>query len=347
MIGCATQESTPPPGQSATSLLPFAPATSSCLSRATLVPLMSPQTSGRPGRKPVLSTARGSKLGPFGLSEWALLSGVALIWGSSFLLIEIGLESLEPPTITWVRVTLGFLVLTAFPVARRRVDRSDYGRIGLVGITWVGIPFLMFPIAQQHIDSSLAGMLNAMVPIFSTSIAIVLMRSLPRLRQAAGITLGFIGAVSIGLPAARESAAGAWGVFLIVIATLFYGLSLNLAVPLQQRYGAPAVMMRAIGLGAIVTAPFGLAGLAGSEWNTGPLLAVIVLGVINTGAAFVIMTAFVGRVGPTRGGVAVYCIPIVAMVLGVAFRSEIILTLQWVGTGVVLLGAWLASRREY
>ncbi len=303
-------------------------------------------TSPRSARRPLFSTAQGSQLGPFRLVEWALLSGVGLIWGSSFLLIEIGLESLAPPTITWVRVTLGFLVLTAFPAARRSVERADYRRIALLGITWVFVPFLMFPIAQQHIDSALAGMLNAMVPIFSTSIAIVLMRSLPRLRPAVGIVLGFAGAISIGLPAARDSPAAAWGVFLLVLATLFYGLSLNLAVPLQQRYGAPVVMMRAIGVAAVATAPFGLAGLADSQWSLGPVLAVIVLGVINTGAAFVIMTAFLGRVGPTRGGAAVYLIPIVAMVLGVAFRSEVILPLQWAGTGVVLFGAWLTSRRD-
>ena len=294
----------------------------------------------------MLFTARGSRLGSFGLLEWVLLSGVALIWGSSFLLIEIGLESLEPPTITWVRVTLGFLVLTVIPAARRPVDRADYPRIVLLGFTWVVVPFLMFPIAQQHIDSALAGMLNATVPIFSTSTAILLMRSLPRLRQAAGIALGFAGAVSIGLPAVRGSSAAAWGVSLVVLATLFYGISLNLAVPLQQRYGAPAVMMRAIGVAAVATAPFGLTGLAGSQWSTGPVLAVIVLGVINTGAAFVIMAAFVGRVGATRGGVAIYFTPLVAMVLGVAFRSEVILPLQWAGTAVVLFGAWLTSRRE-
>ena len=55
------------------------------------------QASRMPGRRRVLSTAQGSKLGPFGLVEWALLSGVALIWGSSFLLTEIGLESVAPP----------------------------------------------------------------------------------------------------------------------------------------------------------------------------------------------------------------------------------------------------------
>ncbi len=294
----------------------------------------------------MLSTTQGSQLGPFGLLEWALLTGVAVIWGSSYLLIEIGLESLAPPTITWLRVTLGFLVLAALPVARKRVERSDYPRVVLLGFTWVAVPFLLFPIALQHIDSALAGMLNALVPIFSTSIAIVLMRSLPRLRNAVGIVLGFAGAIIISIPAIRESTAGAWGVLLVVLATFLYGVSLNQAVPLQQRYGAHAVMVRAIGVGAVATAPFGLAGLADSHWSIGPVLAVIVLGVLHTGAAFVIMTAFVGRVGPTRGGVAVYFIPIVAMVLGVTFRSEVVLPIQWAATGVVLFGAWLTSRRE-
>jgi len=307
---------------------------------------LSSQPSRSSGRRPLSFTTRGSQLGPFGLVEWALLAGVALIWGSSYLLIEIGLESLAPPTIGWVRVTLGFLVLVAVPVARRRVERSDYPRVVILGFTWVTVPFLLFPIAQQHIDSALAGMLNALVPIFSTTIAIVLMRSIPRLRIVAGIAIGMAGAIIISFPAVRDSTVGAWGVFLVVLATFLYGISLNLAVPLQQRYGAPAVMMRAIGVAAVATAPFGLAGLAGSDWRIGPALAVVALGVVNTGVAFVIMASFVGRVGPTRGGVAIYFLPIVAIVLGVAFRSEVVLPVQWAGTGVVLFGAWLASRRE-
>ena len=181
--------------------------------------------------------------------EWALLTGVALIWGSSYLLIEIGLEALAPTAISWVRVTLGFLVLVAVPVARRRIERRDYPRVVILGFTWVAVPFLLFPIAQQHIDSALAGMLNALVPIFSTCTAIVLMRSLPRRRIAVGIILGFAGAIVISVPAIRGSTVGAWGVFLVVLATFLYGISINLAVPLQQRYGAPAVMMRAIGWG--------------------------------------------------------------------------------------------------
>ena len=158
--------------------------------------------------------------------------------------------------------------------------------------------------------------------------------------------LGLAGTVTVGLPAAYGSSAAAWGVLLVVVATLFYGVAMNLAVPLQQRYGAPALMMRALGVAAVATTPFGLTGLAGSRWSIGPVVAVTVLGVINTGAAFVIMAALVGRVGATRSGVAVYFIPVVAMMLGMAFNSEVILPLQWAGIAVVLFGAWLTSRRE-
>ena len=72
-----------------------------------------------------------------------------------------------------------------------------------------------------------------------------------------------------------------------------------------------------------------------------------VLGVVNTGMAYVIMASLVGRVGPTRGSVSINFLPIVAMVLGVVFRDEIILPIQIAGTGLVLVGAWLTSRREY
>ena len=295
---------------------------------------------------PVFSTAEGSRSGPFGLVGWALFVGVALIWGSSYLLIDISLETLAPMAITWVRAALGFVVLVAFPIARCPVDRADWWRIAVLGMTWVTVPFILVPIALQHIDSALAGMLNAPIPIYSAVIAAVLLRRLPRLRQTVGIALGLVGAISISFPAVRDSASGFWGVLLVVIATLLYGLSMNVAVPLQQRYGAPAVVMRALAVSAVVTMPLGMIGLADSGWNSGSIVAVTVLGILNTGIAFVIMASFVGRVGSTRGSVPVYFLPIVAMVLGVMFREEIVLPLQLAGTGLVLLGALLISRRE-
>lgn len=270
---------------------------------------------------------------------------MALIWGSSYLFIDISLEALDPLAVSWVRAALGLAVLSAFPSARRPVDRADWWRIVVLGVTWTTVPFLLFPIALQHIDSALAGMLNAPIPIYSATIAAVLLRRLPRLRQTVGIAIGLVGAVGIGIPAVGDSASAPWGVLLVVMATLMYGLSINLAVPLQNRYGAPAVMMRALAVTSVVLVPFGMAGVAGSAWVLGPVAAVSVLGIVNTGVAYGIMASLVGRVGPTRGSVSIYLLPIVAMALGVVFRDEIVLPVQVAGTGLVLLGAWLTSRR--
>lgn len=301
---------------------------------------------GRSIRTPILSTSVGTRRGSFGWLEWLLLAGVALIWGSSYLLIDIGLEALAPPLITWMRVTLGFAVLIGFPAARRPVDRTDWHRVIVLALVWTTFPFLLSPVSQQHIDSALAGMINALIPIVAAAIGMVFLRTLPGVRQAGGLVLGLVGAVSLGLPAASESAAAAWGILLALVAALFYGLALNLAIPLQQRYGAPALLMRVLGVSAILVAPFGMVGVADSTWELGPVVAVIVLGVVNTGAGFVLMVLFAGRVGPTRGGVAIYFLPIVAILLGVTFRSEVVLPIQWAGTGLVLLGAFLISRRE-
>ena len=257
---------------------------------------------GRSGRTPIFSTAVGTQRGPFGWLEWLLLAGVALIWGSSYLLIDIGLDALAPPVITWIRVTLGFAVLIGFPAARRPIDRTDWPRITVVAIVWTTFPFLLSPISQQHIDSALAGMINALIPIFAACIGMAFLRTLPGIRQTVGLLLGLAGAISLGLPAASGSPAAAWGILLAVVAAVFYGLGLNLTIPLQQRYGATAMLMRVLGVSAVATAPFGIAGLSDSTWELGPVVAVTVLGIVNTGAAFVIMVLFAGRVGPTRGG---------------------------------------------
>ena len=301
---------------------------------------------GPSGRSPIFATAAGTRRGPFGWLEWLLLAGVAVIWGSSYLFIAIGLEGLEPAVITWVRVVLGWAALAVLPSARRPVERADWGRIAALGIVWSTIPFLLGPVSQQHITSAMAGMINSLVPICSAVIAALLLRSRPRLTLMVGILLGLAGAIALTVPAREDSPALDWGISLALIAVVFYGLAFNLAVPLQQKYGAPAVIIRALGVASITNAPLGIAGLAGSEWSTGPVLAVAVLGILNTGVAFALVTLLAGRVGPTRGSVAVYFLPIVAMVLGVLLRDETVLPIQVFGTGLVLVGAFLASRGE-
>ena len=280
------------------------------------------------------------------MGEWGLLAGVALIWGSSFVFMAIGLDAFNPGVITLTRIALGAMTLAVFPKARAAIDKRDRGRVFLLGIIWIGIPLMIFPIAQQWIESSVAGMLNGAVPITAAIWATLLLRRLPGWRQLLGIGIGFVGVLAISAPEVVDSSATALGAALVIFAVVLYGLSTNVAVPLQQKYGALPVMFKAQLAALVIVVPFGLWQIPGSTWAWPSALAMIPLGVLGTGLAFVLMGTLVGRVGGPRGAVAIYFVPIVAVILGVLVRGDAIEPLAIAGTGLVLVGAWVTSRKE-
>ncbi|GBE21945.1 MAG TPA: DMT family transporter [Actinobacteria bacterium] len=294
----------------------------------------------------ILSTAPGTRRAAFALTDWGLLTGVALIWGSSFLLIAIGLEGFPPTLIASLRLAIGAVTLALFPASRRPVDRADLPRIVLLGVIWMGFPMLLFPIAQQWISSSLAGMLNGSMPIFSAIIAAFLLRRTPGRNQIMGVLLGLVGIVAIGVPGIEGGPSVLRGTLLVLVATISYGVSVNLAVPLQQRYGAFPVILRAQVVALALVAPFGLIHAGQTRFAWGPLAAVATLGVFGTGLALLAMTVLAGRVGATRASIAIYFLPVVAILLGVFLHGEYVAPLSIVGTAVVLIGAFLASRAE-
>jgi drug/metabolite transporter (DMT)-like permease len=297
-------------------------------------------------RRPLLESGAGSRTEAFGAREWLLLWSVAIIWGSSFLFIDIGLEAFRPGVIALVRVGLGVAVLALFPAARRPIGREDRTRVAFLGVIWAGLPLLLFPVAQQWIDSSVAGMLNGAVPLFGAAWAVVLLRRPLARPQTIGLGVGFAGVVAISWPEVNGSRATMLGASLVVLAVLLYGLAVNLAVPLQQRYGALPVLLRAQLAALVLLAPFGLWSLPGSRLEWGAVLAMLPLGIFGTGLAFVLMTTLVGRVGGPRGAVATYFIPVVAIALGVILLGERVAPPALLGTALVLAGAWLTSRRE-
>lgn len=297
-------------------------------------------------RRTLIEPAAGTRHEAFGLQEWGLLVAAATIWGSSFLLIEIGLETLGPGLIAFARVAVGALALAVLPKARRPVDRADLPSIALLGVLWMGAPLLLFPIGQQWIDSSLAGMINGAVPIFAAITAAILLGRKPGGRQLAGVLIGFAGVLAVLWPAARGAEVTALGAALVVLAVVFYGVALNVAVPLQQRNGALPVLLRAQFVALVGLAPAALISLPDSRFAWSSALAVGALGFFGTGWAFVAMATLVGRVGATRGSVATYVIPVVAIALGVVFLDETVEAVSLVGTAFVLAGAYLTSRRE-
>jgi drug/metabolite transporter (DMT)-like permease len=243
------------------------------------------------------------------------------------------------------RVALGVAALSLVPAARRPIGREDRVRVAFLGVIWAGLPLLLFPLAQQWIDSSVAGMLNGAVPLAGAAWAVVLLRRpLPRV-HAVGLLIGFAGVLAISWPQLQGSRATMLGAGLVVLAVVLYGLAVNLAVPLQQRHGALPVLLRAQLAALVLLLPFGLWGLGGSSFAWPSVLAMVPLGVLGTGVAFVLMTTLVGRAGGPRGAVATYFIPVVAIALGVLFLDEQVAPAALAGTGLVVAGAWLTSRR--
>jgi drug/metabolite transporter (DMT)-like permease len=275
-----------------------------------------------------------------------LLLGVALMWGSSFLWIAEGVETLAPPVVSLGRLVLGAATLAVFRRHRVPVDRGDWPQIVALSLVWMAVPFLLYPIAQQWVDSAIAGMINGATPLFAGLIAALLLRRRPGRFQAVGLVVGFAGVVLVGLPASLAAEGSPLGIGLMVLAAAMYGLALNMAVPLQQRYGAFPVLLRAQGVAIVVVLPFGVGAIPASEWSWTAGGAVVMLGVFSTGLAFVAATTLAGRAGATRGSVAIYFVPVVALVLGVVVRNESIPGLAIFGTLLVIAGAWLSSRSE-
>lgn len=293
----------------------------------------------------LISTAEGTSDQPFTPTDWALLTVPAVVWGSSFLLMAIGLESFRPGVVTWMRMLFGFLALATVPAARRtRIEAGDRPRIALVGLTWMAFPMTMFPIAEQWLSSSVTGMLNGSLPLFSAAIAGVLLHRWPGRSQLVGLAVGFAGVAAISIPSMTGGSHTALGAVLVLLAMVSYGIATNVVVPLTHRYGSVPVIWRALLVSLVLTAPFALVGAPDSTVELRPFLALVVLGAVGTGFAFIAAGTLMGRVGATRGSVLAYLIPVVALVLGVVVRGESVDALAVVGLVLVLAGAWLTSR---
>jgi len=210
----------------------------------------------------------------------------------------------------------------------------------------MAIPLLLFPVAQQWISSSVTGMINGAMPIFAAAWATYLLRRLPGWRQMVGIALGFAGIVLVFVPELQAGADEIIGALLALLAVVFYGLAANLSVPLSQKYGSLPVVYRAQGVALLVVLPIGLLQISSSSWSWESALAMLPLGILGTGVAFALMAVLTGRVGGPRASIAIYFLPLVAIVLGVLVLSESVAPIALAGVGLVMAGAWIASRRE-
>ena len=277
-------------------------------------------------------------------ADWVLLTIPGVIWGASFFLIAEGLEVFPPQLITPMRILFGFLALISFSASRKPVPKEALPKIALLGTLWMAVPLTMFPFAEQHVSSSVTGMLNGATPFFVAGVASIIAKRLPSTKQLIGLAIGFAGVIFIAVPTAQEGSNSASGVAMIFLALACYGVALNLSVGLQREYGALPVIVRAQAVAFVLTSPFGLASLPDASFSWSAFTAMVVLGIGGTGIAYYMAVTLAGKVGSTRTSVTTYIMPVVALFLGVALRNEPVALLALVGCALALGGAYATNR---
>ncbi len=285
---------------------------------------------------------------------------LALAWGCSFLFIKVALEGLSPSQVVLGRVTIGALTLGAV-VAGARLPLPKDLRIWLhllaMGLFLCVIPFTLFAAAETMISSGLASIYNATTPLL-TAVAAILALPGERLsrRAAAGLALGFLGVlVVVGLPAGDPAGTGneLLGQLMCLGATACYGIGFVWIRRFISPLGLPAasVAFVQVGLSAVVAlllAP--LTSLQPVQLDASVVLAMLALGALSTGLAYIWNTQIVAGWGATSAASVTYLTPVVGVLAGVLVLGETFSWNQPAGGALVVLGVVLTklpvSRRK-
>ncbi|GAA4909913.1 drug/metabolite transporter (DMT)-like permease [Stackebrandtia albiflava] len=275
--------------------------------------------------------------------RFALLSTV---WGFSFLLIKLGTESFSPLQVSLGRIAAGAGVLLVATAVRR--DRLPRGlrvwiHLAVAGFLLNTLPFTLFGYAELRISSTLAGICNATTPLWGMLVGLVaLSEDRPTRRRAAGLGVGFVGVLTV---------LGIWqgfagqdltGTVLALVASASYAVGwayLRRTLPDtgHSNLSMAAAQLTAATAQLVLLVPF--ATDVPTAVSARAVAAVLVLGVLGTGVAFLMQYRLVIEVGPTVSQTVTYFIPLVAAVAGVTLLGEELAWSTPVGAVIVLVGA--------
>ena len=267
------------------------------------------------------------------------------IWGSSFLMIKYSLEELNPSDIAIYRILIGALFINIFVRAREDIVKTDNIKIFIISFFWMALPFYMFGIAEQTITSSLAGLINGSTPIFVAFIAVVFYKLKVTKLQVLYIFTGFIGVGLISLSEGINDLSFDIGFLYALIASVSYGIAVNMVEPLIKKYDSliviKMVIRYALLISLIMLGPSASFKLPTVEVSLVPML---ILGIGGTGIAFLTYYKLLESVGRISSSFIVYMIPIFSIFFGYQFLNEITNSIQFVGIGVILSSAFLYSK---
>jgi drug/metabolite transporter (DMT)-like permease len=279
-------------------------------------------------------------------SDAARLLLLAAIWGSSFLLIKLGLEGFTPIQVVEGRIVVAALVLLALLLTRGvRLPAGVWPSLVLMAVVANIIPFLLITWGEEHISSSLAAILNSTTPLFTALLANVFLHTekLTPLR-AIGILVGFAG-VGVIVGGGEQGSLG--GQLAVILASASYGVGFVYARRhLVGRAGTPLRLSAGqLSVAAIIFLPVAAvdAGVTPPDFGAKATLSVLALGAVGTGLAYLLYYRLIEDVGATSASFVTYLIPIFGAVLGWAILDERIGWNVVAGAALVLGGIALAE----
>lgn len=284
-----------------------------------------------------------------GTKALLLLLLLALIWGSSFILMKKGLMGFSPLQMASLRLTIAALVLLPWAVKGIKYsNKKDYIYFLVAGWIGSGIPAFLFAMAQTHVSSAISGALNALTPVFTLIIGALVFKNKPGFLKIFGILIGFSGALWLILRKANGDFEFNYGYgMLIVLATLCYGISTN-----TIRYklsNVPSIAVAAIGL--LTCAVPAIVILLTTHTPTliyqstaaqQALGYIVILATLGSALALVIFNYLIKTTDTLFSASVTYLMPIVALMWGSADNEKIKIG-QLIGVGCILIGIWLVN----
>lgn len=275
------------------------------------------------------------------------LTGLAAIWGASFLFMRMGAAEFGPVALAAVRVWGATLFLLPLLALRGQAGalRAHWRPIFVVGITNSALPFLCFSYAALSITAGLSSIFNAATPLFGALIAWAWLRDKLTPARMAGLAIGFLGVLWLAWDKAsfKPGASSGWAVLACLAATLLYGFSgsftkrfLTGVPPLAVATGSQLSSALLLAVPALVWWPAAMPSL--TAWSAAALLAVGC-----TGIAYILFFRLIAHIGPANALSVTFLIPVFAVLWGWLFLHEGLTPQMLLGCAVILLGTSLTT----
>lgn len=285
--------------------------------------------------------------------KWVYLILLSIIWGSSFILIKKGLVGLTPVQLGSVRIVFtAFILLIVGWKSLKTIEKTTWKWIVISGILGTGIPVYLFAYAETEIDSAIAAILNSGVPLLTLILGLLIFGASFIKRQLLGILLGLAGAVALILVGAQVNPdQNYWYALLVILATLFYAINVNIIKKYLQEVSAMAI---ASGNFIFIVIPAAIL-LASTGFFKAEILQntevqislgyILILAVIGTAAAKVMFNKLVQISNPVFASSVTYMMPIISVMWGI-LDGEKFTGLQLVASIIIISGVYLANAKR-